>query len=197
MVLVVTAAIALGMDAPLAGLMILWNNLIIDVIPSFALALEPSSDEAMHEPPRPKGEPVLGAGTLRRIITQGSLVAAVGLSAYLLAHGPLGLDLDEARTMTFVTLTTAQLLAVFNARTDTGSGFRGATSNPYLWAALALTTVLEAVALGLPPMRDLLGLTLLDGHAWAIAIGLSVLPLLTIQSVRVVRAGRSAPAASH
>jgi P-type Ca2+ transporter type 2C len=63
---------------PLAGLMILWNNLIIDVIPSFALALEPSSDDAMSEPPRPKGEPVLGAGTVRRIVVQGLLVGGVG-----------------------------------------------------------------------------------------------------------------------
>ena len=196
-VLVVTAAIALGMDAPLAGLMILWNNLIIDVIPSFALALEPSSEEAMYEPPRPKGEPVLGAGTIRRILTQGSLVAAVGLSAYLLAHGPSDLDLDEARTMTFVTLTTAQLLAVFNARTDTGSGFRGATANPYLWGALALTASLEAVALGVPAMRGLLDLTLLDGSSWAIALGLSVLPLLLTQAARIIRTPRPTPTSSE
>lgn len=91
-VLVVVAAIALGEAAPLAGLMILWNNLIIDVIPSFALALEPSSDDAMDQPPRPKGEPVLGAGTVRRIVVQGLLVGGVGLAAYLLALGPLDLS---------------------------------------------------------------------------------------------------------
>jgi P-type Ca2+ transporter type 2C len=186
-VLVVTAAIALGMDAPLAGLMILWNNLIIDVIPSFALALEPSSDDAMRQPPRPKSEPVLGAGTVRRIVSQGSLVGAVGFAAYLLATGPLDLALDQARTMTFITLTTAQLLAVFNARTDTGSGFRGATRNPYLWGALALTTALEAVALGVPAVRDLLGLTLLDADAWVLGLGLATLPLALTQATRALR----------
>lgn len=187
-VLVVTAALVLGMDAPLAGLMILWNNLIIDVIPSFALALEPSSDQAMREPPRPKGEPVLGAGTLRRIVAQGSLVGAVALVAYLLGTGPFDLPLGEARTMTFVTLTTAQLLAVFNARTDTGSGFRGAGANPYLWGALALTVALEAVALGVPALRDLLDLRLLDARSWAAALALAVLPLGLTQAVRVERA---------
>jgi P-type Ca2+ transporter type 2C len=186
-VLVVTAAIALGMDAPLAGLMILWNNLIIDVIPSFALALEPSSDDAMREPPRPKSEPVLGAGTVRRIVSQGALVGAVGFAAYLLATGPLDLGLPQARTMTFITLTTAQLLAVFNARTDSGSGFRGATSNPYLWGALALTASLEAVALGVPAMRDLLGLTVLDADAWLVALGLATLPLTLTQATRLLR----------
>ncbi|MFE7765329.1 cation-translocating P-type ATPase [Streptomyces sp. NPDC057438] len=189
-VLVVTAAIALGWPAPLAGLMILWNNIIIDVIPSFALALEPSNDDAMRHPPRPKNEPVLGAATLRRILTQGALVGSVGLTSYLLATTTMNLDLDTARTMTFVTLTTAQLLAVFNARTDTGSGFRGATANPYLWAALALTTALEALALTVPGLRDLLGLTTLGAASWTTAIALATLPLLLTQSTRVLRATR-------
>ncbi|WP_428962171.1 cation-translocating P-type ATPase [Micromonospora fluostatini] len=187
-VLVVTAALALGLDAPLVGLMILWNNLIIDVIPSFALALEPSSDEAMREPPRPKGEPVLGAGTVRRILIHGSLVGAVAFTAYLLATKVMNLDLDQARTMTFVTLTFAQLLAVFNARTDTGSGLRGATRNPYLWGALALTVALESLALGVPAMRDLLGLTTLHARDWAVALSLAAIPVVLVQTVRVIRA---------
>ncbi|MFB8123969.1 cation-translocating P-type ATPase [Streptomyces bacillaris] len=190
-VLVVTASIALGSPAPLAGLMILWNNIIIDVIPSFALALEPSSDDAMRHPPRPKNEPVLGAATLRRILIQGALVGSVGLTSYYLATSTMNLDLDTARTMTFVTLTTAQLLAVFNARTDTGSGFRGATANPYLWAALALTTALEALALNVPGLRDLLGLSTLDATSWATALALATLPLLLTQSTRILRATRA------
>ncbi|WP_340558877.1 cation-translocating P-type ATPase [Streptomyces sp. GSL17-111] len=191
-VLVVTAAIALGSPAPLAGLMILWNNIIIDVIPSFALALEPSDDDAMRHPPRPKNEPVLGAAALRRIVTQGALVGSVGLASYYLATTVMDLDLEAARTMTFVTLTTAQLLAVFNARSDRGSGFRGATANPYLWAALALTVALEAMALAVPGLRDLLGLTTLGGAPWLAALALATLPLLLTQSVRILRAARAA-----
>ncbi|WP_165949767.1 HAD-IC family P-type ATPase [Micromonospora sp. KC207] len=187
-VLVVTVALALGLDAPIVGLMILWNNLIIDVIPSFALALEPSSDEAMREPPRSKSEPVLGAGTVRRILIHGTLVAAVALTAYLLASKVMNLDLDHARTMTFVTLTSAQLLTVFNARTNIGSGFRGATRNPYLWAALALTIALESLVLGVPAMRDLLDLTTLRVGDWAVALSLGVIPVVLVQTVRIVRA---------
>lgn len=89
-VVFVVTALILGLDAPLAGLMILWNNLLVDVIPSFALALEPSSAEVMRRPPRPKSQPVLGAGTLRRILTQGALVGGAGLTAYLLARRPVG-----------------------------------------------------------------------------------------------------------
>jgi Ca2+-transporting ATPase len=186
-VLVVAVAIAAGMDLPLVGLMILWNNLIIDVIPSFALALEPGSQDAMRRRPRAKGEPVLGAGTVGRIAVHGTLVAAVGLTAFLLAGEVMQLELDQARTMAFVTLTLAQLLAVFNARTDTGSGFRGAAGNPYLWAALAITVALEALALGVPAMRELLGLATIGAGQWAVALALAVIPLLLVQGVRVLR----------
>lgn len=186
-VITVVVGVVAGLDPPLAGLMILWNNLVIDVIPSFALALEPSGDDAMDEPPRAKDEPVLGAPALRAIVTQGVLVASVGLAAYFLALGPLDLATAEAQTLTFATLTAAQIGAVFNARRGTGSGFRGAASNPYLWWALALTLALEAAALTIPPLRDVLELTTLPATAWPVALGLGLVPLLVTQVWRIAR----------
>jgi P-type Ca2+ transporter type 2C len=186
-VLLITVSILAGAPAPLAGLMILWNNLIIDVIPSFALALEPSDDEAMDVPPRPKGEPVIGMGTLRRILIQGVLVGGVGLTVFGLSWSVLELSLEEARTATFITITTAQLLAIFNARTDRGSGFRGSTKNPFLWGGLGLTVALEAAALGIGPLRSLLGLTSLPPSMWALSLGLAVLPLAVTQTIRIAR----------
>jgi P-type Ca2+ transporter type 2C len=187
-VLLIATSLTAGFSAPLAGLMILWNNLVIDVIPSFALALEPGRDDAMRGRPRPKGEPVLGRGTLARILVQGVLIASVGLAAYFLALGPLGLSLAQAQTTTFVAVTSAQLLAVFNARSERGSGFTGATRNPYLWAALGVTVALEAAALGIAPLREVLGLALLPAGAWWVAAALAPLPLVLTQTVRIVRA---------
>ncbi|MDP3968837.1 MAG: cation-transporting P-type ATPase [Nocardioides sp.] len=186
-VVIVASAFAAGFTAPLGALMILWNNLIIDVLPSFALALEPGREDAMKEPPRGKDEPILGRGTLRRIITQGLLIAAVGLGAYFWALGPLDLTTAGAQTTTFVTVTAAQLLAVFNARSTRGSGFVGASRNPYLWGALAITVSLETAALGFAPLRDILELTLIPGDAWLTAALLAPLPLAFTQTVRALR----------
>lgn len=186
-VIIVAASFVGGFTSPLAGLMILWNNLVIDVIPSFALALEPGKDDAMREPPRPPGEPVLGRGTVRRIVCQGLLIAGVGLVAYFTAVGPLDLTTPEAQTTTFVAVTAAQLLAVFNARTERGSGFRGASRNPYLWGALILTVLLEAAALGIAPLRDILGLVVLPGGGWVVAAVLAPLPLALTQASRILR----------
>lgn len=187
-VLVVTVAIVLGLPAPLAGLMILWNNLIIDVLPSFALALEPGREDVMRRPPRPPAEPVLGKSAIVRILTQGGLVAAVGLTAFLVARRDLELDVGEARTMVFVTITPAQLLGVFNARAEGGSGFAGAASNPWLWIALVLSIVLEAVALTVSPLSDVLGLTPLPARAWWISAALAPIPLALTQGTAIAHA---------
>ncbi|HEX6238600.1 MAG TPA: HAD-IC family P-type ATPase [Acidimicrobiales bacterium] len=194
-VLVVAAGIALGVDPPLAGLMILWNNLVIDVIPSFALALEPSGEDAMRERPRPKGEPVLGAGTGRRILAQGMLVGSVGLVAFGLGRTVLDLSFAGQQTLTFVTLTGAQLLGVFSARTDRANGFVGASRNPFLWGALVLTLALEGLALGVPPLRDLLGLTTVSGDGWLVAAALAPVPLVLTVVSRLARrqAGTASP----
>lgn len=192
-VIIVAIAFSAGFTAPLAALMILWNNLIIDVLPSFALALEPGREDAMKEPPRGKDEPILGQGTLRRILVQGSLIATVGLGAYFWASGPLDLTIAGAQTTTFVTVTAAQLLAVFNARSERGSGFAGAGRNPYLWGALTLTVALEAMALGFAPLREILELSAIPGSAWLTAAVLALLPLALTQTVRVLRDRRRGP----
>jgi P-type Ca2+ transporter type 2C len=187
-VLVITTAVLAGVPPPLAGLMILWNNLVIDVLPSFALALEPSRGDVMREPPRDPREPVLDRAVLRRIAISALLVAAVGLTAYGLAVLVLGLDTPGAQTMTFVAMSLGQVLTVFNARSETGSGFRGASQNRWLWAALAITFLLEAAALGVPPLRDLLGLATLPGQAWVMALLLGLVPIASVQITRLVRA---------
>jgi Ca2+-transporting ATPase len=69
---IVAVAMLVGSSPPLGGLMVLWNNLVIDVLPSFALALEPAGQDTMKDPPRPADEPVIGRSTLRRIATQAA-----------------------------------------------------------------------------------------------------------------------------
>ncbi|MFP4615847.1 MAG: cation-translocating P-type ATPase [Thiohalorhabdus sp.] len=184
---VITSSIAAGFAPPLTGLMILWNNLVIDVLPSFALALEPSRRDVMRQPPRDPREPVISREVVQRILTQAALVAGVGLTAFGAGAGPLALGTEGAQTMTFVAMSLGQVLAVFNARAERGSGFRGAFRNPWLWGALALTALLETAALGVPALAEVLGLTALPPAGWALAAGLGLLPVGLTQTFRILR----------
>src|SRR5690606_22925751 len=58
-VLTVFVAIALGWPLPLAPLQILWLNIVTDVFPALALALEPSREGVMRSPPRDPHERLL------------------------------------------------------------------------------------------------------------------------------------------
>ena len=51
-VLVIFTAIAAGWPLPLLPLQILWMNLVTDVFPALALAVEPASKDIMKQPPR-------------------------------------------------------------------------------------------------------------------------------------------------
>ncbi len=184
---VISASVVVGFAPPLAGLMILWNNLVIDVLPSFALALEPGRDDVMQQPPRDPSEPVVDRTTIRRVLASAALVGGVGLVAFGLGRLWLDLEVIGAQTMTFVAMSLGQVLTVFNARTDTGSGFRGATRNPWLWVALGLTAVLEVAALAVPPLADVLGLTGLPMAGWLAALGLGLVPLGVTQAWRLLR----------
>lgn len=183
-VAVVSAALVGGFATPLTGLAILWNNLIIDVLPSFALALEPSRRDVMTRPPRPPSEPVITREMIRRIAIHGALVAGVGFVAFALSTGPLGLELDAARAVVFIAMSGGQVLAVFNARTDRWPGFAGASANRWLWAALAVTAVLETAALTIAPLRDLLGLGLPGPSGLILGGGLALVPLGLVQGWR-------------
>jgi Ca2+-transporting ATPase len=194
-VAVITAALVFGFPPPLAGLMILWNNLVIDVLPSFALALEPSRNDVMREPPRDPNEPVIDRRVIRRVLSQAALVAGVGLAAYAAASLWLQLDTAEAQTMTFIAMSAGQVLTVFNARSDRGSGFRGASDNLWLWAALGITAALEAIALFVRPLSDILGLTTIPAQGWLIAGALALIPLLVTQGTRMVAERRTAQSA--
>ncbi|MFP4636601.1 MAG: cation-translocating P-type ATPase, partial [Nitriliruptoraceae bacterium] len=193
-VAVITLAVLAGFAPPLAGLMILWNNLVIDVLPSFALALEPSRGDVMRQPPRDPREPVIGRGVMGRILASAAWVALAGLSAYAAAVLWLELETAGAQTMTFVAMSLGQVLTVFNARTERGSGFRGASHNRWLWVALAVTFALEAFALSFPPLREILRLTTLPGAGWAIALSLGLVPVTVVQLTRLVRAQRPSSA---
>ena len=89
--------------------------------------------------------------------------------------------------MTFLAMSLGQVASVFNARTDAGSGFHGASANRWLWAAIGITGALEVAALTLPGLSDLLGLVPLPADAWVVSIGLGLVPLAAIQTARALR----------
>ena len=118
-ILTVFLALMIGWPLPLGALQILWLNLITDIFPAFALALEPSAPDVMKRPPRDPQEPLLTLRFVGLIVWQGLLLTGVTLLAFGVGmhwHGTEGEGLRQATTMAFMTLALAQVFHAFNAR---------------------------------------------------------------------------------
>jgi Ca2+-transporting ATPase len=178
-IMVMFTAIAGGMGQPLNSLQLLWINLLSDIMPGLALALEQPEPDVLSRPPRDPQEAIITNADLRRIALEGATITAGAMSAYgygLLRYG-MG---PRAGTLAFMSLSSAQLLHAFSCRSETVSMFdnRQLPPNRYLKWALGGSFALQACTLVVPGLRRLLGITpisLIDG---LVIGGSAVLPLM-------------------
>jgi Ca2+-transporting ATPase len=142
---------------PLLATQILWINLVTDGAPALALGVDPADGTSMDQAPRPRSERVITGRMWRSIVVIGGAIA-VSTLLVIDASLPGGLipgsgDLRYAQTMAFTTLVLAQLINVFNARSDESSAFVSLFGNHWLWAAVGLSLGLHVVVLYVPVMQ--------------------------------------------
>ncbi|MDP1591341.1 MAG: cation-translocating P-type ATPase, partial [Prosthecobacter sp.] len=115
--LLMTAAIILGLPMPLLALHLLWINLVTDGLPALCLATDPIDADVMKQPPRSRNERITDGGFLGTMFLTGLLTAGVSLAVYLYALKHESLEM--ARTHAFAALVFAELLRAFGARSET------------------------------------------------------------------------------
>lgn len=178
-------ALAGGLGTPLTAAQLLWINLISDIFPGLALALEDPEPDILTQPPRDPQQPIFSRQDYQRLAFEGAALTAGSLGAFgygLWRYGP-GL---QAGTLAFHTLTSAQLLHTLSCRSDRIGLFsqESLPPNPYLKWAVTGSLALQGLTILLPGLRSLLGLTplgLLDGLV--IAAG-SLLPLVVNEATK-------------
>lgn len=190
-ILTVFLALMIGWPLPLVALQILWLNLITDVFPAFALALEPSSPDVMQRPPRDPQESLLTGRFVGLIVWQGILLAATTLLAFAIGmhwHGAEGEGLRRATTMAFMTLALTQVFHAFNARSRKRSVLSTRLfTNIWLWVAVVTCLVLQAAAVYVPLLQRVLHTIPPSMSEWAVIAGCSLLPVLVVEMVKVLQ----------
>jgi Ca2+-transporting ATPase len=179
-VLVIFLSIAAGWPLPLLPLQILWINLVTDVFPALALAVEPAAPAVMQRRPRPSNSSLLSRGLLVLITWQGAMLAAITLSIYAWALGSYG-EGAHARTVAMMALVGVQLGHLFNCRSRTRSAFEGLFRNPFIWIAAAIVIALQLMAVYLPPLSRLLNTTRLTSLDWLMAACAVVAPIMLVE----------------
>jgi magnesium-transporting ATPase (P-type) len=100
--------------------------------------------------------------------------------------------LREARTMAFTTLVLAQLFNCFNARWERESAFRNLFTNRLLWAAVALSLLLQIGVVYLPFLQPAFGTTALEAEDWSVCIAMAS-TVLWAEELRKVLVRRRGP----
>ena len=190
-ILTVFLALMIGWPLPLVALQILWLNLITDIFPAFALALEPSAPDVMNRPPRDPQESLLTLRFVGLIVWQGVLLTGVTLFAFGVGmhwHGTEGEGLRQATTMSFMTLALAQVFHAFNARSQRRSAFTSRLfTNGWLWAAVAICLILQAAAVYLPLLQKVLHTVPPTASDWGVIAACSLMPVAVVEFVKLTQ----------
>lgn len=190
-VLTVFFALMIGWPLPLVALQILWLNLITDIFPAFALALEPSAPDMMNRPPRDPSKPLLPPSFIALIAWQGLLLAAVTLLAFAIGmqwHGIAEEGLKRATTMAFMTLALTQVFHAFNARSRKRSALTSRLlTNGWLWGAVVLCLLLQIAAVYVPLLQRLLHTVPPTLVEWGVITVCSLLPVVVVELVKIIQ----------
>ncbi len=184
-IMVMFVAGGAGLGYPLSAMQLLWINLMSDIFPCIALALEPPEPDILDRPPRNPGKPIIARSDFKRIGIESGVLSLASLGAYGIGLARYGMG-PKASTLAFQSLTLGQLLHSISCRSETVSIYDKEKLQPnrYLTMALAGSFGLQLLTFMVPGLRSLLGIAPVNlFDAAVIGIG-SVLPLLVNEATK-------------
>lgn len=193
-VLTIAAAPLMGLGGiPLSPLQILWMNLVTDGVPALALAVEPGKGNVMQQPPKDPQESIFARGLGSYMVRQGLILAIVTIVLMVWAYGYTpehlegGLSPDRWKTMVFTTLCLAQMGHALAIRSVTRLTIEmNPFSNPFLLAAVVVTSLLQLLLIYVEPLRSFFGTHYLPANELWICVGFSALIFIWIELEKIV-----------
>ncbi|ACB51954.1 cation-transporting ATPase [Crocosphaera subtropica ATCC 51142] len=172
-----------GFGQPLNAMQLLWLNLVTDIFPGLALALEAPEPDVLTLPPRSPDEPIIKSSDFQRILVESSTLSASALSAYGYGIWRYGIS-PHASTVAFMSLVSGQLLHALSCRSPKPLYAHPLPHNPYLTAALGGSLGLQWVSLAIPGLRNLLHITPLNLGDSGVIASSAILPLLISEATK-------------
>ena len=174
----------MGLPVPFAPVHLLFINLLTDSLPALAIGMEPADERLLDEKPRDPKTGIMTRDFIMTMIAEGILIAVVTMTAY---HIGIAGNPAKASTMAFATLTMARLFHGFNCRSKESIFEIGLGSNKYSLYAFAAGVCLLALVIFVPFLHSVFSVENLSATAIAQIIGLSFIPTVIIQLVKLCR----------
>jgi Ca2+-transporting ATPase len=100
-------------------------------------------------------------------------------------------NLAHAQTMAFTTLVLAQLVNVFNARSERRSAFAHVFANRWLWVAVLASLALQTLAVYVPVMQRAFGTVSLGPGDWLQCAAMASVVLWVSEIMKAIRRRRA------
>ncbi len=175
-ILVMLFAMIIGLPLPLLPIQILWVNLVTDGLPAMALGLDKPEENVMKRPPRHPKEGVFARGLGWKIVSRGFLIGSATLLAFMTVYKSNPDNLQYAQTVAFATLVLAQLIHVFDCRSEKSIFSRNPFGNMYLVWAVVSSLVLMLIALYYPPLQQVFHTVSIAPRDWLLILGMASIP---------------------
>ena len=162
------AALA-GLPLPLSALQILYVNLATDGLPALALAVDPPEDDLMRRPPRDPRTGIFTRPVILLMLVGGLWSTVVNLGLFIWALNS-GRGVQEATTMTFVSLVLIEFFKAYNFRSDRHSVLRRPFANKWLNIAIVWELVMLGLILYVPLLQRTFGTYGLSPRDWLLIV---------------------------
>jgi Ca2+-transporting ATPase len=186
-ILVMLFAMLLALPLPLVPIQILWVNLVTDGLPAMALGLDRPEEDVMKRKPRSPNEGIFARGLGWKVISRGFLIGIVTLVAFMIVYYRDTNNLQYAQTIAFATLVLAQLIHVFDCRSEKSVLSRNPFGNRYLVWAVISSLVLMLIVIYYAPLQPIFHTTAILANDWLLIIGLSSIPTFLLAGSFLLR----------
>lgn len=180
-IILIGAAMLMGLPIPLLPVHILWINLVADSFPNAGLTLEPAERDVMNVKPRPRGEPVLNRDMITITFLIGIITASVLIFLYVFLLG-MGESVEKMRTIMFAAVGIDTLIYVFAVKSFRRTIFRiNPFSNLYLLGGIGVGFGLMLLALLHPFFQGIFEIVPLSLSDWGLLLMIGVMKLFAIE----------------
>ncbi len=184
----IIVALLFGMTLPVTPIQILWVNLITDVTLGIALAFEPTEENTICRPPRPRGEPLLSSELVWHIVLVSILFlcGVYGIYAYAIDRG---YSVELARTLAMNTLVVMEIFHLFFIRNIHGTSltWKAVRGTKVLWMTVIIIIVAQFSITYLPPLQAIFATVAVPFLDCWLVIGIGVALFIIIESEKQIR----------
>lgn len=183
--LTVFIAMLLGFPAPLVAVQLLWINLVTDSLPAISLGVDSADSDIMDRKPTDRRKSIFADGLGRLIACEGLMIGGLSLAAFAIGRYFFA-SIDIARTMCFSVLSLSQLVHSFNMRSRHSIFKKGIFSNKWLTFSFIICTLLQVVVICVPQLNGIFRVTALSGVQWLTVATLSIIPLIAVETEKLI-----------